>query len=326
MRSEILKMLRQSGDYLSGQQLCQRLGVSRTAIWKAIRQLEEEGYLIEAVRNKGYRLVEEPDVITASQLGSQLSGSWIGSRLEYFDETDSTNRQARRLAEAGAPHGTLVVADCQREGKGRRGRVWDSPAGTGIWMSIILRPQFAPAQASMVTLLGGMAAVRGIERVTGLSPMIKWPNDAVLNGKKVCGILTEMSTEEENIRYLVTGIGINVNTEQFAPELEDKATSLKCQLGKNVKRSSLLVAVTEAFEDYYSRFQETCDMSLLKEEYNKMLVNKGRQVSILDPRGSYEGTALGIDATGSLLVEREDGKVEAVISGEVSVRGIYGYV
>ena len=178
----------------------------------------------------------------------------------------------------------------------------------------------------MVTLLGGMAAVRGIERVTGLSPMIKWPNDAVLNGKKVCGILTEMSTEEENIRYLVTGIGINVNTEQFAPELEDKATSLKCQLGKNVKRSSLLVAVTEAFEDYYSRFQETCDMSLLKEEYNKMLVNKGRQVSILDPRGSYEGTALGIDDTGSLLVEREDGKVEAVISGEVSVRGIYGYV
>ena len=326
MKAEILKMLRESGDYLSGQQLCDRLGVSRTAVWKAIRQLEEEGFCIEAVRSRGYKLVEEADVITAAQLGSQLHTKWLGSRLEYFYETDSTNNQARKMAENGAPHGTLVVADCQTAGKGRRGRSWVSPHGTGIFMSVVMRPQFEPVHAAMLTLIAGMAVVDGVRRATGLDTMIKWPNDAVINGKKICGILTEMSTEEDTIRYVVTGIGINVNTEEFPPELAATATSLKLEAGQRINRSGVIAAVAESMEEYYDIFLKTCDMSGLKEHYDAMLANRDRQVCVLDPKGEYRGKALGIDEEGNLLVERENGRIARVFSGEVSVRGIYGYV
>lgn len=326
MKSEILKMLKTSSDYLSGQQLCEKFGVSRTAVWKAIRQLEEEGYKIEAVRNKGYRLTGEADVITQAELQSMLQTRWIGNRLEYFDETDSTNIRARKLAEEGAPHGTLVVADSQSAGKGRRGRAWTSPKGVGIWMSLVLRPPIRPADASMLTLVAGMAVVKGVRKSTGLKAMIKWPNDAILSGKKICGILTEMSTEEDSIRYVITGIGINVNVSSFPEEIAEKATSLKEELGEAVKRSLVIAAVAEAFEEFYDSFLKTHDMSCLMEDYNKALVNRNRQVTVLDSRGQYQGRALGIDPEGSLLVQRRDGTVESVISGEVSVRGIYGYV
>ena len=326
MKSEILKMLKTSSGYLSGQQLCEKFGVSRTAVWKVIRQLEEEGYKIEAVRNKGYRLTGEADVITQAELQSMLQTRWIGNRLEYFDETDSTNIRARKLAEEGAPHGTLVVADSQRTGKGRRGRAWISPRGVGIWMSLVLRPPICPAGASMLTLVAGMAVVKGVRKSTGLKAMIKWPNDAILSGKKICGILTEMSTEEDRIRYVITGIGINVNVSSFPEEIAEKATSLKEELGEAVKRSLVIAAVAEAFEEFYASFLKTHDMSCLMEDYNKALVNRNRQVTVLDSRGQYQGRALGIDPEGSLLVQRRDGTVESVISGEVSVRGIYGYV
>ncbi len=326
MKAEILKVLKENKGYLSGQQLCESLGVSRTAVWKAMGQLKEEGYQIEAVRNRGYRLVETADVMTTAELRTMLCTKWMGAGLEYFDETDSTNIQARRLAENGAPHGTLVVADCQTAGKGRRGRSWVSPHGTGIWMSMVLRPAFSPAHASMLTLVAGMAVVKGIRMATGLEPMIKWPNDAVLRGRKICGILTEMSTEDDCIRYVVTGIGINVNTESFPPEIASTATSLKLEMGENVKRSPIIAAVAEAFEEYYEIFTKTCDMSGLKEEYDQVLANRDCQVCVLDPKGEYRGRTLGIDSEGSLLVEREDGHIVSVISGEVSVRGIYGYV
>lgn len=326
MKSEILNMLRAAGGYLSGQQLCDKMGVSRTAVWKAVNDLKEEGYIIEAVRNRGYRLVEDADVITQAELKSILKTRWIGNRLEYFDETDSTNTRARKLAEEGAPHGTLVIADSQSSGKGRRGRLWTSPRGVGIWMSMLLRPDIAPVHASMLTLIAGMAVVRGVKESTGLDAMIKWPNDAVLAGRKICGILTEMSTEDETIRYVITGIGINVNIDEFPEEIRGTATSLKLELGKSIKRSPVIRAVAEAFETYYDIFLETCDMSRLKEDYNRELANTGREVLVLDPRGQYEGTALGIDDEGSLLVRKRDGTVAPVISGEVSVRGIYGYI
>ena len=255
-----------------------------------------------------------------------LQTRWIGNRLEYFDETDSTNIRARKLAEEGAPHGTLVVADSQRTGKGRRGRAWISPRGVGIWMSLVLRPPICPAGASMLTLVAGMAVVKGVRKSTGLKAMIKWPNDAILSGKKICGILTEMSTEEDRIRYVITGIGINVNVSSFPEEIAEKATSLKEELGEAVKRSLVIAAVAEAFEEFYDSFLKTHDMSCLMEDYNKALVNRNRQVTVLDSRGQYQGRALGIDPEGSLLVQRRDGTVESVISGEVSVRGIYGYV
>ena len=326
MKAEILKLLKATPDFVSGQQLCEGLGVSRTAVWKAIRQLEEEGYVIEAVRNKGYRLTSSPDVLTAPELKSVLTSRWLGGELTCLYETDSTNNQARRLAEEGAPEGTMVVADCQTAGKGRRGRNWASPHGAGIWMSFVLRPALAPVQASMLTLVAGMAVVSGIRQAVGLESMIKWPNDAVVGGKKICGILTEMSTEEDSIRHVVVGIGINVNTKDFPEELAPTATSLSLELGRPLKRAPVIAAVAEQFETYYGRFLEKGDMTEFMEEYNRMLANRDREVCVLDPAGTYRGTALGIDREGSLLVKKEDGSLASVISGEVSVRGIYGYV
>lgn len=319
-------MLKERQGFVSGQELSDGLGVSRTAVWKAVNQLKAEGWQIEAVRSQGYRLLGEADVMTSSELATMLDTDWLGKRLAYYDETDSTNVQARKLAESGAPHGTLVAADCQTAGKGRRGRSWFSPKGTGIWMSILLRPAFSPVCASMLTLVAGMAVARGIEEACGLHPLIKWPNDLVIDGKKICGILTEMSTEDEEIRYVVIGIGINVNNEEFPPEIRDKATSLRLELGRSVRRSPVIAETARAFEEYYGIFCRSCDMSGLRQMYDGLLVNRGRQVCVLDPKGSYEGQALGIDDQGSLLVEREDGRVSHVISGEVSVRGIYGYV
>ena len=326
MKGEILKLLKETDGYVSGQELCRRFGVSRTAVWKVINQLKEEGYEIEAVRNRGYALKGAGDVLSEAELLSCLKTEWAGGRTVYFDATDSTNIQARRLAEAHAPHGTLVVSDRQDGGKGRRGRSWASPSGVGIWMSLILRPEIAPSSASMLTLAAALAVREGIREETGLSPLIKWPNDLVLNGKKICGILTEMSTELMEIQYVITGIGINVNQREFPPEIRDTATSLSLEAGRSFRRSSLIAAILKAFEKDYTAFLKTGDLSLLLEEYNACLVNRGKEVCILDPSGEYRAVAEGIDESGSLLVTLPDGTRREIISGEVSVRGIYGYV
>ena len=326
MKGEILKLLKETDGYVSGQELCRRFGVSRTAVWKVINQLKEEGYEIEAVRNRGYALKGAGDVLSEAELLSCLKTEWAGGRTVYFDATDSTNIQARRLAEAHAPHGTLVVSDRQDGGKGRRGRSWASPSGVGIWMSLILRPEIAPSSASMLTLAAALAVREGIQEETGLSPLIKWPNDLVLNGKKICGILTEMSTELMEIQYVITGIGINVNQREFPSEIRDTATSLIQEAGRSFRRSSLIAAILKAFEKDYAAFLKTGDLSLLLEEYNACLVNRGKEVCILDPSGEYRAVAEGIDESGSLLVTLPDGTRREIISGEVSVRGIYGYV
>ena len=326
MKGEILKLLKETDGYVSGQELCRRFGVSRTAVWKVINQLKEEGYEIEAVRNRGYVLKGAGDVLSEAELLSCLETEWAGGRIVYFDATDSTNAQAKRLAEAHAPHGTLVVSDRQDGGKGRRGRSWASPSGVGIWMSLILRPEIAPSSASMLTLAAALAVREGIREETGLSPLIKWPNDLVLNGMKICGILTEMSTELMEIQYVITGIGINVNQKEFPPEIRDTATSLSLEAGRSFRRSSLIAAILKAFEKDYEAFLKTGDLSLLLEEYNACLVNRGKEVCILDPSGEYRAVAEGIDESGSLLVTLPDGTRREIISGEVSVRGIYGYV
>ena len=326
MKGEILKLLKETDGYVSGQELCRRFGVSRTAVWKVVNQLKEEGYEIEAVRNRGYALKGAGDVLSEAELLSCLKTEWAGGRTVYFDATDSTNAQAKRLAEAHAPHGTLVVSDRQDGGKGRRGRSWASPSGVGIWMSLILRPEIAPSSASMLTLAAALAVREGIQEETGLSPLIKWPNDLVLNGKKICGILTEMSTELMEIQYVITGIGINVNQREFPPEIRDTATSLSLEAGRSFRRSSLIAAILKAFEKDYTAFLKTGDLSLLLEEYNACLVNRGKEVCILDPSGEYRAVAEGIDESGSLLVTLPDGTRREIISGEVSVRGIYGYV
>lgn len=326
LKTEILNRLKETEGYVSGQELCESLGVSRTAVWKCIRQLEDEGYEIEAVRNRGYRLKDSGDVLSEEELGKFLTTKWLGRNLISLDEVDSTNSEIRRQADAGAPEGTVVIAALQTAGKGRRGRSWESPKGTGIWMSFLLKPEFEPSHASMLTLVAAMAVETGIRQVTGLDCQIKWPNDIVVNGKKLCGILTEMSTEDNHIRHVVVGIGINVNIKEFPEEIQSTATSLYLETGSLVKRTELVNAILTAWEVFYKKFLKTLDFTDLKEEYNARLVNKGRQVQILANSGSWTGISKGIDKEGQLLVEREDGQVETVVSGEVSVRGVYGYV
>lgn len=319
-------MLKESKDYLSGQEICEKFNVSRTAVWKTVKQLETEGYEIEAVRNKGYRLKQAGDLLSRMELLSSMQTAWAGKEILYFDETDSTNTEIKKAAEQNAEHGTLAVADYQSMGKGRRGRSWTSPHGVGIWMSILLRPKLHPSCASMLTLVAALAAADGIREVCGLEAGIKWPNDIVVNGKKVCGILTEMSTELDCINYVVVGIGINANTAEFPEEIREIATSLYLETGSQVSRSRVIGEVMKAMERYYALFLERQDMSGLLENYNERLANKNKAVRVLAPEGEYVGVSEGINSEGELLVRMEDGTLRTVISGEVSVRGIYGYV
>ena len=326
MKSEILRLLKENDAYISGQQLCERFHVSRTAVWKVIEQLKKEGYQIEAVRNKGYRLIDSPDVMSRAEIESLMNTTWAGKKVVYYDETDSTNNQAKAYGEKGEAHGTLFVADMQAAGKGRRGRVWVSPAGSSIYMTILLHPDVLPTKAPQLTLVMAMAVAEGIRKVTGLETKIKWPNDIIVNGRKVCGILTEMSTEIDYINYVVIGDGINVNQETFPEEIRDTATSLKIETGSSVRRSVLIATIMECFEQFYEVFMTTEDLSGLQERYNAMLVNLGREVRVLEPGNEYEAHALGINRTGELIVRTPDGQEKEIYAGEVSVRGVYGYV
>ena len=323
MKSEILRLLKESEGYVSGQQLCEQFQVSRTAVWKVVDQLKKEGYEIEAVPRKGYRLVESPDVLSEAELESLRSTKWAGKSIFVFKETDSTNIQAKAGGEKGEPHGTLYVAESQSAG--RRGRRWESPAGESIYMSLLLRPEFPPVKAPMLTLVMALAVARALREQTGVDVQIKWPNDLVVQGRKICGILTEMSIEMTWINYVVIGIGINVNQNEFPEDLKDCASSLKMETGRRFRRSHLIAAVMEHFEMYYEQFLQEGSLAGLRKEYNELLVNKDRQVKILEPGNHYEAYALGINDTGELIVEKEDGSVQNIFAGEVSVRGIYGY-
>lgn len=347
MKTEILSLLRDSKESISGQELCERFHVSRTAVWKVIKQLKEEGYAIEAVQNKGYRLVETPDVLSKEELVSSMHTKWAGQSLFYYPETGSTNLDIKQLAETGASHGTLAVADAQTAGRGRRGRKWQSPQGTSIYMSILLRPQMSPEKAPMLTILMALSVTRALHDVLVCREMknvadsgscaeadsdgqpvigIKWPNDVLLNNKKICGILTEMSLEGQDIQYVVIGTGINVNTQDFPEEIAEIATSIRKETGRNWKRAEIVVKVMDYFEQYYDAFEKEQDLGFIKDEYESYLVNMDRSVRVLDPQGEFEGISRGIDHKGELLVERENGEITNVFAGEVSVRGIYGYV
>lgn len=325
MKTRILQILKEHKGYVSGQELCQQLGVSRTAVWKAINQLKEAGYEIDAVNNKGYRLTGGADVLTEQELMSIPKTKWLGKRFYCYEEINSTNTRAKQLADEGAEHGTVVVSEIQTQGRGRRGRQWTSRRGEGIWFSLILKPDIPPEKASTLTLVTALAVVGAIRQVTGTQPLIKWPNDVVLSGKKVCGILTELSAQIDYVNHIVVGIGINVKEREFPEEFAGSATTLMEEGAKPFLRAELLMAVLEEFEHYYELYLETLDMGLMLEEYNQYLVNRNQPVKVLDPAGEYQGVAIRINRRGELLVERE-GSIVPVSSGEVSVRGIYGYV
>ncbi|MCI5700665.1 MAG: biotin--[acetyl-CoA-carboxylase] ligase [Lachnospiraceae bacterium] len=374
MKTEILSILRQTKGYVSGQELCERLGVSRTAVWKCIKKLQEEGYEIQGINRKGYRLVEIPDVMTPSEIEnclwqkrkaeeitdsresvctgrtrskqpdcaekkeSERAGCAdkknpelpdrhiLPYRVLYKDEIDSTNTWAKREAEMGASEGSVLVADMQTAGKGRRGRSWSSPSGHSVYMSLILRPDILPERASMLTLVAGLSVAQAVRHDLGLDAWIKWPNDVVISGKKICGILTEMSLQMECINYVVIGIGINVNLKDFPKDIADKATSLCREKGENVHRAEVIAAVLHRFEKNYFRFLKRGNLADVKDSYNEILINCGRKICVLEPGNEYTAISGGINEKGELLVTKDDGTKAAVYAGEVSVRGLYGYV
>lgn len=258
-------------------------------------------------------------------ISNAVHTKWAGKTVHFAEEVNSTNEWAKTLGKEGAAHGTLAVAEYQSAGKGRLGRRWTAPAGSSVMMTILLRPDFEPQYAPMLTVVMGLSVAQAAQRM-GVDTSIKWPNDVVVSRKKICGILTEMSVEEGNIRYVVIGVGINVNLDTLPDELADKATSLYLETGKTYDRNEMVAYVMECFEENYERFVKSGDLALLQEDYNRMLANCGQPVRVLDPLSPYEGTARGIDQKGELVVEKTDGTVVCVSAGEVSVRGLYSYV
>lgn len=256
---------------------------------------------------------------------NELKTAWAGRSCLCFDTLDSTNDYGKELAKHKCVHGTLIVADTQTAGKGRRGRIWQSPKGSTVSMSLCLEPKLPTERVAGLTLVMALAVAEAIAEVADVNPQIKWPNDIVVNNKKICGILTEMCFVDAHY-VVIIGVGINVNTENFPEEIRGIAGSLKIESGREISREKLIAAVMKYFEGFYEQYEQTQDLSLLKECYEAMLVNQGREVQVLDPKAAYTGIAKGITDDGNLVVVCQDGTEREVYSGEVSVRGLYGYV
>ncbi len=326
MKKKILEFLTERREFVSGQEICEQLGVSRTAVWKYINSLRDEGYEIESVTRKGYRLLHSPDLLTGEELQKYLSKEIWPGPVACHASIDSTNEEAKRQAAQGAPDGSLYVADQQTAGKGRRGRRWISPGGEDIFFSLLLRPEIPVQCASMLTLVAALAAEAAVEKHSGETGQIKWPNDIILHDRKICGILTEMGTEMGEISYVVIGVGVNLNRMDFSENIAEIGSSIKKETGRTVKRAAFLADFLKEFQSRYPVFLREQDLRCFVEEYNQKLVNIGREVKIIKNKEEVIRTAEGINAQGELLVRREDGKQETVFTGEVSVRGLYGYV
>lgn len=326
MKKKILEILKKNEDYKSGQVLSEELGISRTAVWKNINSLKKEGYVIDSVNNRGYKLLTSPDLIREEEIQNGLTTTCFGRQIIYYDEVDSTNTRAKAAAEADGIHGSLFVADAQTAGKGRRGRSWGSEKGISIYMTYLLKPDIDISCVSRLTLVAALAVAKALQEIDGIEPQIKWPNDVVVNGKKICGILTEMSSEGMDISYVVVGIGLNVNNKEFPEELSEKATSLWIETGIEHNRSGIIASITNYFEYYYQQFIAAQNLEPMLADYNALLVNRDKRVVVLDKDSRQEYTAIALDKNGGLLVRDDDGNVQSIISGEVSVRGVYGYV
>jgi BirA family biotin operon repressor/biotin-[acetyl-CoA-carboxylase] ligase len=318
-RPTLLGLLEEhAGRYLSGEEISRLLDVSRTAVWKQVRKLEAEGYVIEATPRLGYRLVSRPSRLSLAELTARLRTRTFGRRLQLLDSVPSTQDELRRLAEEGAPEGTVVLAEQQTKGRGRMGRVWISPPGKGVWMSLLLRPAIPLPQAPQLTLLAAVALTRAIRSVVPLDIGIKWPNDLLVDGRKISGILLESAAEDERLRYVVVGIGVSVNLEEadYPPELRDRAVSLRMAAGKPIDRTAIVVAALEEFERFYELYKEQ-GFAPIRSLWEARCVTLNRPVSLQTSHGLVEGVPRGLDPLGGLIVELPDGKREVVYSGEI---------
>lgn len=317
----ILHLFVNNADYISGEHLSRELGVSRTAIWKHISSLRKSGYHIEAVPSRGYRLISSPDIIAPHEVRNHLDGARIGQRLEFYKSTASTNADAFRLAEDRAIEGTVVIADAQSGGKGRRGRVWASPAGVNLYCSIVLRPSIMPHEAPQLTFLSAVAVARAIELTTRLAPEIKWPNDLLICGKKVAGLLNEMSAETDGINFVILGIGINLNmtADQFPEDLRQPATSLLLESGTRVNRSIFTSTMLNELDRLYADFLAH-GFGPIREEWQQRCNASGRQVIVSDTGTECAGGRfIGIDSDGAMLLRSDDNKMHRITSGDVRI-------
>ena len=327
-KDDVLELL-EMGDFVSGQKMSESLGITRAAVWKAIQQLRTEGYGIDSVTNRGYRLTSRPDLLSRPGILRCLGEHPWRDRLVVLDSVDSTNTYAKKLALAGSPDGTVVISNNQTAGRGRMGRTFQSPRDKGIYLTVLLRPNLPPERLMPVTAMAGVAVCDAVEQVCGVRPGLKWPNDPVIGGRKLCGILTELSLEGETgrVQYLVLGIGVNVSQqpEDFPPDVAEIATSLSAYLGREVSRPQLAAAMVRELERLYTTLLSG-DLSSYLASYRQGCVNLGKTVQLLGDGKREVVTALDIDPDFGLVVRTETGEEKVVRSGEVSVRGMYGYV
>jgi len=303
---------------ISGERIAREIGVSRSAVWRWVEKLRELGVKVKGQAATGYFLEKVPDILTADELKRRLKGSLFGKRIHHFFKADSTNRVAFELGHASEPEGTVVLAEEQTAGRGRAGHTWHSERATGIYVSLLLRPKLAPVQAPLLTMMAGLSAHTAVEAVTGLVVDLKWPNDLTIHGKKAGGILTEMHADPEQIRFVVVGIGLNVNQEKFPSELANIATSLRQETSKPQSRMELLVRLLREFESDYHRFVREGLASVIKRFEVLSSYAHGKRVRVTNGMESYLGTTVGLGPEGLLQVERDDGRVVTVLAGDIA--------
>jgi BirA family transcriptional regulator, biotin operon repressor / biotin---[acetyl-CoA-carboxylase] ligase len=323
---ELLQLFKeQPNQFISGEELSQLLGCSRTAVWKHINQLKKQGYEFEAVRRKGYRLIGQPDRLTPAELLPRLTTHTLGRNVTILGQVDSTQILAHERARQGAEEGCLILAEEQLSGRGRMGRAWHSPPGKGIWMSLVLRPRIPLHFTPQLTLLVSVAVCRAIRQITGVKAEIKWPNDILIEGKKVCGILLESSAEDERLLYVVAGIGISVNLseEDYPPELREKATSLFIESGHRIRREELIASALAELEQLYELYHEE-GFGTIRSLWEALSMSLRRTVTITTTAGVTEGYAEALDETGALIVRLPDGSLQKVFSGDIDVRPTAG--
>lgn len=320
---QVLKLLLQEGEHLSGETIAERLGVSRAAVWKRIKALREAGFTVEAQPKRGYRLLGCPDLLWPARIGHALNTELMGREIFYFPAIDSTNLYAKKLAANGAAEGTLVIAEGQTQGRGRMGRSWLSPAGKSLLFSVILRPPLQPNEVFRLTILSSWAAARAIARQTPLAPQIKWPNDILLQGRKVGGILIEFAADQDRVSFAVVGIGLNVNFDPLAyPELAGAATSLAKELGQEVDRLGLLVALLRELDRGYRLLLTGPESGFeaIRAEWRASLIVLGKQVRVSCGEEVQEGLAEEVDENGALILRDAKGKRRVIYTGDVSLR------
>lgn len=322
MEENILQLLRESPSaFLSGEEISQRLKVSRTAVWKKINHLRNKGYEIEASTRSGYRLIRSPDLLTPSELKPILKTRWIGRRIHHFDRLNSTNSKAYELALGGAEEGEVVIAESQEKGRGRLGRTWFSPPFLNLYLSVILRPNIYPHQASLITLMAAIATAEAIQSFSGILPLIKWPNDILLRDRKVAGLLNEIHSEMDRIHFVILGMGINLNMDEpmFPKEIRRFATSLKIEMGKAISRKSFLQSLLLELEKWYTIFLEKGSAVILKAWRDRAHI-KGRRVKVTSFGESLIGTAIDVDSDGALILETPEGERKRVVAGDIEYK------